>query len=447
MTKDSSKGCKPTPYDIFSSNAPAMPKPGKGTKVIDLLISQVSKDMREPIVPMIFPALGAFAFDVKFSYSDNVQHELCGMMGHLVGPSGIGKGQLTRLVEAIMHSFREHDKGEYQKLFDWQKEVKTKGSNSKKPERPDVCFWFPPANMTNPAFIQNAMACENDGNRTQYLDLPEIEMANSICGGHKNVSKTLRVIYDVKNAGALRSTVDGVTGDPVLRANLTFSSTPDEARLFYKRDLVNGFFGRVPFAYKGRGERLGRIPRQGNYDESFFEKINVYLERLKNSHGNFIVKPLNKIANELAMEMVDIADLSDNDTLFEYSHRCVLSAWKKGAVLWLLNEQTWSKSIGEFVRWFCYYDLWSKIKVFGDMFKDGDIHIDETKKNGPTNMLDKLEDSFSEQQLEDLRASLGNNKSGTKHQLNVWKNRGHITYSEETQLYTKTEAYKSRVKK
>ena len=428
-------------YNIFSKTAPAMPKSAKGTEFCKLLLSQASKDMREPLVPMAIPALAAHLSDVEFMYSDNKYYELCGQMGHLIGPSGIGKAQLTHLIEAVMRPFREHDETEYKKLVDWQRQMKTKGANKEKPERPDVSFRFPPADLTNPAFIQNAMALEKMGGRTQYLNLPEVEMADKMCGGHRQVSQTIRNIYDRHRAGALRATAEGVTGNPILRVNITFSSTPEAARAFYKKDLTNGFFGRIPFAYKARGERKGKIPRQGSYDEAFLAKLDEYILRLDNCKGRFVVKPLNKIADQLAEEMARLADLADDDMLFELSHRSIFAAWKKAAVLWILNDQVWTRSIGEFMIWFCYYDLWSKVRVFGDMFKGGEVHQDEVQKSGPTNMLNSLDTSFSEQQLEALRLELGKSKEGTQHQLSVWKNRGFITYSNQTGLYTKTASY------
>jgi len=154
-----------------------MPKPSRGTECCKLLLSKASKDMQDPLIPMAIPALSAYLTDVKFMYCDNKYYELCGQMGHLIGPSGIGKAQLNRLIEAIMRQFRSHDEGEYKKLVDWQRLIKTKGANKEKPERPEVGFWFPPADLTNPAFIQNAMALESMGHRTQYLNLPEVEMA------------------------------------------------------------------------------------------------------------------------------------------------------------------------------------------------------------------------------------------------------------------------------
>jgi hypothetical protein len=362
-------------------------------------------------------------------------------MGHLIGPSGVGKDQLHDLIEAIMRSFRDHDETEYEKLRDWSRQKTTKGSNKDKPDRPDVAIWYPPVDVTSAAFLQNALGLEKMGGRTQYLNLPEVEMVDKMCGGHKQVSMMVRNIYDRKRVGALRATAEGVTGNPLIRANLTFSSIPEVARGFYKRDMMNGFFGRIPFAYKARGERRGKIPRKGRYDEAFLQELDEYLAKLDNCKGRFVVKPLNKIADQLAGEMADLANLADDDMLFELSHRSIFAAWKKAATLWILNNQTWSRSIGDFMIWFCYYDLWSKVKVFGDMFKVGDALTDDLQKSGPKNMLDSLDCSFSEQQLEALRLQLGKSKEGTRHQLNVWKNRKFITYSDQTGLYTKTDEY------
>ena len=428
-------------YNIFDRTAPAMPKPGKGTEIVKLLLSQVSKEMQEPLLPMTIPALAAHVSDVELMYSDNKYYELCGQMGHLIGPSGIGKDQLHDLIEAIMRSFRDHDEIEYKKLENWQHVKNTKGDNKDKPDRPDVAIWFPPIDVTSAAFLQNALGLEKLGARTQYLNLPEVEMVDKMCGGHKQVSMMVRNIYDRKRVGALRATAEGVTGNPLIRANLTFSSIPEVARMFYKRDMINGFFGRIPFSYKARGERKGKIPRKGEYDEAFLQKLDEYLLRLDNCKGRFVVKPLNKVADQLAEEMARLADLADDDILFELSHRSIFSAWKKAATLWILNDQTWTRSIGEFMIWFCYFDLWSKVKVFGDMFKGGEVLPDDMQKSGPKNMLDDLPNPFNEQQLEALRLQIGKSKEGTKHQLNVWKNRNFITFNAETMLYTKTEAY------
>ena len=428
-------------YDITKPIAPAMPSLGRGTECIKILLSQVSKDIQEPIVPMLFPILGAHMSGAEFQYPDLSWKEPCGMMANLVAESGGNKGQLSFLVEAICRDFRQHDDVELKKLVEWQKQMKTKGANKEKPVRPEVAFWIPPSDVTNPAFLQNAMALEKFGGRTQYINMPEVDMADRMCGGHKQVSQMLRNIYDRQRAGALRATADGVTGNPILRCNLTISSTPFATRKFYKYELFNGTFGRMVFSYKPRSGRDGRIPRQGKYSDEFYQKLDEYLMRLDVCKGRYIIRRLNTLTDKLAQDMATMADLADDDVLFEISHRALVSGWKAGCILWALNNQTWTKPMGELVEWLVYHDIWSKMQIFADLIgKDADT-MGEAHRHGPKNMLDSLPDSFNEKQLEALRMELGKSIEGTNSQLRKWVFRKFITYSNQTGLYTKTEEY------
>ena len=428
-------------YEISKATAPAMPNLGKGTECVKLLLSQASKVMHEPLVPMFFPVLGAHMSGTEFQYPDNSWKEPTGMMANLVAKSGDNKGQLSCLVEAICRDFRLHDKAETDRLLEWSKQKQSRGNNKDKPDRPEEGIWFIPNDTTNPAFLLNAMALEAHGGRTQYINIPEVEMADKLCGGHKQVSQMLRNIYDRARAGALRATAEGVTGNPILRACMTISSNPYSTRKFYKYELFNGTFGRMVFSFKPRGSREGVIPRQGKYPDEFYRKLDEYLVRLDICKGRYIIRPLNKLIDRLAQDMASLADLTDDDLLFELSHRSLVSAWKAGCILWVLNNQSWTKSMGELVEWLVYHDLWSKMQIFADMLKDGDVSTTETSKSGPKNMLDSLSDTFNEAQLEALRAELGKNKEGTKAQLRQWMHRKFIEYSAQTGLYSKTKIY------
>ena len=427
-------------YDITKPTAPKMPNLGKGTECIKLLVSQASKDMHEPLVPMLFPALGAHVSGAEFQYPDLTWKELCGQMANLVGDSGCNKGQLSLLVEAICRDFRQHDEVELKKLVEWQRQSKSKGGKDGS-IRPQAALWFPPADTTAAAFLLNGMALEPQG-RTQYLNMPEVEMADSLCGGHKKVSQLIRNIYDKARAGALRATADGITGNPVLRVCLSLSATPFSARRFYQNELFNGTFGRMVFSYKPRTSRDGRIPRQGKYDDEFYGKLDEYLARLDNCKGRFIIRPLNKLADKLAADMASLADLADDDILWDISKRAIHSAWKAGCILWILNNQTFTRSIADTVEWLCYHDIWSKMQIFSDMLngKDAD-QVSEAQRRGPKNMLDGLPDKFNEAQLQALRISLGKNEEGANVQLRQWMFRKFITFDSQTGLYTKTEEY------
>ena len=431
-------------YDITKKTAPAMPNLGRGTEIVKILLSQASNDMHAPLVPMLFPVLGAHMSGTEFQYPDLSWKEPCGQMANLVAESGGNKGQLSNLVEALCRDFRSHDNEELKKLIEWQKQMKSKSANKEKPVRPEVAFWFPPADVTNAAFIQNAMACESLGGRTQYLNMPEVEMADRMCGGHKQVSQMLRNIYDRQRAGALRATADGVTGNPLLRVNMTISSTPYASRRFYKNDLFNGTFGRMVFSYKARTSRSGRIPRQGKYDDAFYKQLDEYLTRLDICKGRFIIRPLNKLTDHLAADMATLADLTDDDVLWDMSKRSLVSAWKAGCVLWVLNSQTWTRAMSELVEWLVYHDIWSKMQLFADLLSQDDDTISEAQRRGPKNMLDSLPNTFNVAQLEALRTELGKNKEGAKDQLYKWVFRKFITYSAQTGLYTKTKEYLGR---
>ena len=428
-------------YDISKATAPAMPNLGKGTECIKILLSQASKDMHEPLVPMLFPVLGAHISGSEFQYPDLTWKEPTGMMANLVGDSGCNKGQLTDLTKAICRDFHQHDEAEMNKLREWAKISNSKSKSKDGPVKPDTPIFLPPANTTSAAFLENAIALEAAGGRTQLFNFPEVEMADQLCGSHKYMSHLLRNVYDKAEAGALRATASGVSGNPTLRACITLSGTPITVRTFYKNELHNGTFGRMVFSYKVRGERNGRIPRQGKYGEDFYQKLDEYLTRLAICKGRYIIRPLNKLVDKLAEEMALLADLTDDDLMFEISHRSLVSAWKAGCILWVLNNQVWNKSMGDMVEWLVYHDLWSKMTVFADLLGKDTFLLNEAQRRGPRNMLDELPESFCQQQLEALRTSIGKSAEGTSAQLRQWLCRKFITYSAQTGLYTKTEEY------
>ena len=186
---------------------------------------------------------------------------------------------------------------------------------------------------------------------------------------------------------------------------------------------------------------MGKIPRQGEYDAGFFEKLDEYLVKLSICKGRFIIKPLNSLTDRLAADMATLADLTDDDVLWDISKRSIVSAWKAGCLLWVLNDQTWTKAMGELVEWLVYHDIWSKMQLFADLLNQDADSVSEAQRRGPKNLLDDLPNPFNEAQLESLRLQLGKSKDGTKGQIRKWVFRKFITFSAETGLYTKTEEY------
>jgi len=436
-------------YDITKPTAPAMPRLGKGLEAIRLLLSQTSKDMHAPLLPMLFPVLGAKISNVEFQYPSGQWLELCGQMAALVADSGNNKGQFGLLVEAMMRNERRSDKEELDRYLDYQKTCKKRAQSKERPEEVFPQLRFLPSDTTRPGYLKAQMAAEAHGGYTTYIDIPEIEMLINLCGGKKQVTQMLRLIHDRQIYQALRATLDGVSGRAVLRTCITMSCTPIVVRNFLKYNLYDGTLGRIVFSYKPRTNRDGRIPRVGKFSDDFYRKLDERLGPLALCKGRHIIRPLNKLIEQLAVEMAELGDLTDNDVLWDYSKRSLVAAWKAGCIMWILNDMTWTRSMADVVRYLVAHDIWSRWAVFGEMLKEGESGTTEASgKTGPANMLDSIEgNTFNEQQLDALRQSLGKpTGAATRKQLSVWSARGWIEHSAQTGLYTKTEAYLNRTR-
>ena len=427
-------------YDITKTVRPKMPKPGKGLEIVKLLQSQVSKSMHEPLAPMVFPSLGAHVSGCEFMYPSGVWMEPCGLIAHLCAEFSGNKGQLGLLAEAICRDFRTHDEESDKELKEWDKIYKWRSKQNDCPPRPDVAFYFPPADCTPAGFNKNVEVLANQGGKCMYMNLPEVVMANDICGGHKKVSKMLRCCFDRELYGQLRATESGVTCNARLRACFTFASTPVDAREFYKTELFNGTLARITFSYVPQHARDGRIPRVGKFSDEFYGQLDEYLQRLTSAKGRFIIKPLNKLIDKLAEDMAELADCMDESWLYACSKRSLVSAWRAGCILYLLNNQVFTRSMADFVEWLVYQDLWSKQMIFSDMVngKEYDLNAD-TQRHRPINMLGSLENPFNKAQLKALRVQMGKSEEGTDGQLRQWVFRKLVTYDAETELYYMTE--------
>ncbi len=430
-------------YDITKSTAPVMPNLGKGIECFKLLLSQTSQDMNAPLLPMLPPVLGTKISQAEFQYPSGQWLEMCGQQAALIADSAGNKGQLGLLVEACNRDFRRDDAEELKKYLQYQKTYKKRSQSKERPEEVFPLLRFLPADCSKPGYLKAQMACQERGGLTTYIDMKEIEQLDNLCGSHKQVTQMLRLMWDREVYNALRATVDGITGSALLRTNLTISTTPVRVRQFFKYNLFDGTLGRMVFSYKARGNRDGKIPRIGKFSDEFYERLDEYLSRLENCKGRHVIRPLNKLVERLANDIAEMGDLTDNDSLWDMGKRSLISAWKAGCIMWALNNMTWTRAMGDVVEWLVWHDMWSKYQVLGDMLKEGDTSTAEASKAAPANMLDDIRsDSFTENQLEALRQSMGKpTGSATKRQLRVWVHRGLITLNEQTGLYTKTEKY------
>lgn len=428
-------------YNITSLSAPPMPRTLPG--FVRHTISKVPDYMRPAAANALFPPAVAQMRNVSFRYVDNVLHEPCCSMEGCVAVSGIGKGYIDPMIETIAASLREHDVESRRKLLEWQRECKSKGANKDKPDRPnDAAILMPEPDMTNPALIQLLMDAEREDNASLYTQMAEIDLLDQCCGGHKKVTKVIRLNFDNKRYGAQRATVDGISGNPHLRWKFNFSCVEEKARTFFKDCLIDGTLGRIGISYiqKPTGRKSG-IPLQGEYDEAYQKRLEEYLVRLRSARGEITVPNLGNLIGRLSSALDEVADLSDDNIFESFAHRSLMIAWMKGCVLYVAEGYRWTPEISAFVEWSLYYDLWSKVAVFvNQMKKSRNVETTDVRKYGPANMLDMLPDSFCQAQLENLRSSL-DKPVACAHQLDVWIYRKYITYDEKTRTYRKTEEY------
>jgi len=413
-------------YDIVGEKMPKMPK--NLPPVLKLITKNVPDHMRPAIANSVFPALGALMHDVRFRYADNVCHEphfMCGM----VGAQAVGKGCINPVIECIIHSLREHDAVSREKLQNWQRICRSLPVNRTKPDRPtDAAILAPEPDMTNPALVQNLMDAEAAGNRFMYTNIPELDQLDECCGSHTKVTKVIRLAFDISRYGAHRATVEGVSGTPLLRWNFNFSCVPQKAKRYFRYNIQDGTLSRVGLSYIPRPEdRTDKIPRQGDYDQKFRLQLDAYLIRLQAAQGEIECAEAIELIRELAKEMCDIAVKSGDENFADLSHRALVIAWLKGCVLYVAGGYEWTKQIEEFVRWSLYYDLWSKEALFAARLRElKDIDTYQTRQNGPQNLLEKVPEEFSYDDLVRIRVANGKTEDGTQNLLNVWRTRKYI---------------------
>ena len=431
-------------YDITRPTPPEMPNLGKGLETQKLLLSQTSKDMYQPEHPLLYAALGAKISGAEFQYPSGQWLEPCGQILLLCADSGNNKGQHSLLVEAIMREELRSDHEAINKYLEWQKNYKAVNKRDK-PVEQDLCIHVLPSDTTRPGYLKAQMAAEKHGGYTTFIDLPEAVMLDNLCGGHKQMTQILRLIYDRSRYRALRATVDGITGSAILRTNISMASTPTDIRKFLRYNLLDGTLGRIAFSYKPRSEKRDpHIPKIGRFDDGFYQELDARMAPLALCKGRYVIPQLNKVCNKLSAEICEYADLTDNDIMWDMAKRSIVTSFKAGCIMWALNNMTWTRAMADTVEWLTWHSIWSVWAVMGDMLqKDSNADSAESGKTGPANMLDSIEgNTFSEQQLDALRQRLGKpTGAASKKQLSVWSARGFIEYSAQTGLYTKTEKY------
>ena len=408
---------------------------------VRLLTSKAPEMYRPAIATAIFPALATrLGGDVKLEYWDNTEMEAALMTCLLAEFSG-GKSSIKMPLKLILEKLEKEGQDNRQKLKEYNDTVNSKGANKDKPQRPDdICIQVVDSNMTNAALVRLLEDAERAGNKYLFTRMDELEMLKQVGNGSiEHVTEIIRRAFDTDLYGQERVGSQSVTARVPLRWNFVVSSTQDNAVTFFGKHIANGTFSRLNLCTIVEDKTVD-FPVFGKYDDHLRSRLAPYLQLLDEAKGLIVCPQAKRLCKELALEAKDRAALMDNDSYEKISRRAVVIAFRKSCVLYVMNGMRWSKEIEEFIRWSFNYDMWCKMRLFGQAM-ESQLEKERAVVNpGTPNMLDMLPDRFTRDQLKTLRRQLGK-KENPKDQLAQWTRRGLIIYDETKDEYVKTERY------
>lgn len=408
---------------------------------VRLLTSKAPEMYRPAIATAIFPALATrLGGDVKLEYWDNTEMEAALMTCLLAEFSG-GKSSIKMPLKLILEKLEKEGQDNRQKLKEYNDTVNSKGANKDKPQRPDdICIQVVDSNMTNAALVRLLEDAERAGNKYLFTRMDELEMLKQVGNGSiEHVTEIIRRAFDTDLYGQERVGSQSVTARVPLRWNFVVSSTQDNAVTFFGRHIANGTFSRLNLCTIVEDKTVD-FPVFGKYDDHLRSRLAPYLQQLDEAKGLIVCSQAKRLCKELALEAKDRAALMDNDSYEKISRRAVVIAFRKSCILYVMNGKRWSKEIEEFIRWSFNYDMWCKMRLFGQAM-ESQLEKERAVVNpGTPNMLDMLPDRFTRDQLKSLRRQLGK-KENPKDQLAQWTRRGLIMYDDTKDEYVKTERY------
>ena len=407
--------------------------PSKLPKLIKLLVSRTPTIYQPAVSQAVFPSLAAHLCDTRFRYIDNVEHEAT-LMSILCAPTGSGKESITQPINHIMADIRARDAEQRERERAWKDECNRKGSNKDKRERPEgLVIQEVNIDMTNPAFVLRMKEAEN---HFLYAKINELNLFDALKGKTNQHFRIMELAFDIGNYGQDRVGVQSVTETVKVRFNWNACCTPKKCRDYFRRVVTDGPISRISFATIERRPCGSAMPIYGTYDAAFDEELKPYIDNLLKARGLVDCPQAMKLAKKLVEENAEFARLSQNYVFENLSFRANVIAYLKACVLYVANGMKWEKSIEEFIRWSERYDLWCKLKLFGQMIYDADGEQDKvsrTAPNGPKNLLTLLPDSFTEDDYVKVRRSQGfdnDDRKRIKDALKQWVHRGYVARME-----------------
>ena len=400
------------------------PIPKKLPKLVELLISKTPEIYQPAVACAIFPPLATHLWRTKFRYIDNVEHEAT-LMTCLLAGTGAGKSCVQKPIDFIMEDIRKRDAENLKREKEWKEEMMRKGANKDKRKRPEnLIIQEIDADMTNPAFVMRTAEAKE---HFLYTSLNEIDQFDALRGIGNQQFRIMCLAFDPSNKfGQSRVGIQSVTERVCVRFNWNASTTIDKGQRYFAKVLTDGPLSRINFCTIPEREIGEDIPIYGTYDDEFRKSLKPYIENLCMASGLVECQEAYDLAVVLKNENAEFARTSQNRIFENFSFRANVIAYLKACVLYVANGYRWEPEIDDFIRWSERYDLYCKMRFFGDMIARENSAGEKSSKRGPENLLQLLPDIFTMPQLDAIRMEHGLNAKGTRNVIKQWIYRGYI---------------------
>ena len=400
------------------------PMPKKLPKLVELLISKTPEIYQPAVACAIFPPLATHLWRTKFRYIDNVEHEAT-LMTCLLAGTGAGKSCVQKPIDFIMEDIRKRDAENLKREKEWKEEMMRKGANKDKRKRPEnLIIQEIDADMTNPAFVMRTAEAKE---HFLYTSLNEIDQFDALRGIGNQQFRIMCLAFDPSNKfGQSRVGIQSVTERVCVRFNWNASTTIDKGQRYFAKVLTDGPLSRINFCTIPEREIGEDIPIYGTYDDEFRNSLKPYIENLCMASGLVECQEAYDLAVVLKNENAEFARTSQNRIFENFSFRANVIAYLKACVLYVANGYRWEPEMDDFIRWSERYDLYCKMRFFGDMIARENSAGEKSSKRGPENLLQLLPDIFTMPQLDAIRMEHGLNAKGTRNVIKQWIYRGYI---------------------
>ena len=400
------------------------PMPKKLPKLVELLVSKTPEIYQPAVACAIFPPLATHLWRTKFRYIDNVEHEAT-LMTCLLAGTGAGKSCVQKPIDFIMEDIRKRDAENLKREKEWKEEMMRKGANKDKRKRPEnLIIQEIDADMTNPAFVMRTAEAKE---HFLYTSLNEIDQFDALRGIGNQQFRIMCLAFDPSNKfGQSRVGIQSVTERVCVRFNWNASTTIDKGQRYFSKVLTDGPLSRINFCTIPEREIGEDIPIYGTYDDEFRNSLKPYIENLCMASGLVECQEAYELAVVLKNENAEFARTSQNRIFENFSFRANVIAYLKACVLYVANGYRWEPEMDDFIRWSERYDLYCKMRFFGDMIARENSAGEKSSKRGPENLLQLLPDIFTMPQLDAIRMEHGLNAKGTRNVIKQWIYRGYI---------------------